>query len=136
MRKKALVIENDPTIRECIEVMYEAEGLDVITAPDGEHALELTRQHAPDLIVSDLYLARLSGIDIFEALRADPDTGGIPFMFITADARESVRERCLALGAEAFLLKPFTFDQLMDATHALLGDRSRPDADQPTRSRS
>ena len=122
MKKKALVIENDATIRECIEVMYEAEGLDVFSAADGQAALELSRQHALDLVVSDLYLAGLSGIDIFEQLRAHPDTQDVPFMFITADARDSVRRRCLALGAEAFLLKPFTFDQLMQTTWRLLGD--------------
>lgn len=120
MPKKALLIENDPTIRECIEVMYESEGLEVISASDGRTALALTREHTPDLIVSDLYLAGLNGIDIFEEIRADPQCGAIPFMFITADARDSVRRRCLDLGAEAFLLKPFTFDQLMETTWALL----------------
>ncbi len=122
MPKKALVIENDPTILECIEVMFEAEGLEVISARDGQAGLELSRRHAPDLVVSDLYMAGLSGIDIFEQLRQDPRTGGIPFMFITADAREAVREQCLALGADAFLLKPFTFEQFISTALALLKD--------------
>lgn len=120
---KALVIENDATILECISVMLEAEGLDVLEAKDGPSGLQLTRQHLPDLVVSDLYMGGMSGIDIFEQLRADPRTGVIPFMFITADARESVRERCLALGADAFLLKPFTFDEFIDTAKPLL---SRP----------
>ena len=118
--KKALIIENDAIIRECIAVMYEAEGLEVISAHDGETGLELTHAHRPDLVVSDLYMVGLSGIDIFERLRDDPRTGNIPFMFITADARAAVREQCLALGADAFLLKPFTYDELMDATRSLL----------------
>lgn len=54
--------------------------------------LELTHEHQPDLVVSDLYRVGFSGIDIFERLRADPRTGHIPFMFITADARAAVRE--------------------------------------------
>ncbi|MFQ5569566.1 MAG: response regulator [Rhodothermales bacterium] len=120
MRKKALIIENDPTIRECIEVMYEAEGLEVISASDGATGLELSRRHVPDLVVSDLYMVGCSGIDLFEQLREDPHTGDIPFLFITADARDAVREHCLALGADAFLLKPFTFDELMDVTRTLL----------------
>ena len=74
-KKKALIIENDAIIRECIEVMYEAEGLAVISARDGKTGLELTHAHQPDLVVSDLYLVGLSGIDIFERLRADPRTG-------------------------------------------------------------
>jgi len=119
-RKVALIIENDATIRECIEVMYEAEGLSVITAHDGETGLALSRQHVPDLVVSDLYMVGLSGIDIFEQLRGDPCTGDIPFMFITADARDTVRQQCMALGADAFLLKPFTFDELMSVTWSLL----------------
>ena len=118
--KKALVIENDAIIRECIQVMYESEGLEVISARDGETGLELTHEHQPDLVVSDLYMVGLSGIDIFERLRADPRTGHIPFMLITADARASVREECLGMGADAFLLKPFTYDELMRVTRSLL----------------
>lgn len=118
--KKALVIENDAIIRECIEVMYQSEGLDVISAHDGEAGIRLAREQQPDLIVSDLYMVGLSGIDIFKQLRADLHTVDIPFMFITADARDSVRQQCLALGANAFLLKPFTFDQLMKVTRSLL----------------
>ncbi len=119
-QKKALIIENDATLRECIEIMYEAEGLAVISARDGKTGLELTHEHQPDLVVSDLYRVRFSGIDIFERLRADPRTGHIPFMFITADARAAVREQCLALGADAFLLQPFTYDELMRVTRSLL----------------
>jgi CheY-like chemotaxis protein len=122
MKKKALVIENDPTILEFIEVMFEAEGVEVISALDGKDALELGSRHQPDLIVSDLYMAGLSGIDIFEQMRHDPRTGGIPFMFITADARDAVRRQCLDLGADAFLLKPFTFDQFMKTALPLLND--------------
>ena len=120
MAKKALVIENDATIRECVEVMLEAEGLDVISARAGEAGLDLARQHQPHLIICDLYLSALSGIDILEALRADPALQHIPFLFITADSRDSIRTRCMALGADGFLLKPFTFDQLLEATRALI----------------
>ena len=119
-RKKALIIENDEIIRECIQVMYESEGLEVISARDGQTGYELSLQHAPDLVVSDLYMVGLSGIDLFERLRADPRTGNIPFMFITADARAAVREECMALGADDFLLKPFTFEELMRKTRSLL----------------
>ena len=119
-QKKALIIENDATIRECIEIMYEAEGLAVISARDGKTGLELTYEDQADLVVSDLHRVGLSGIDLFERLRTDPRTGHIPFMFITADARVAVREPCLALGADAFLLKPFTYDELMHVTRSLL----------------
>ena len=118
--KKALIIENDAIIRECIQVMYESEGLEVVSARDGETGFELSLEHVPDLVVSDLYMVGLSGIDLFKRLRADQRTGNIPFMFITADARSAVREECLALGADAFLLKPFTFEELMRKTRSLL----------------
>ena len=118
--KKALIIENDAIIRECIQVMYESEGLEVVSARDGETGFELSLEHVPDLVVSDLYMVGLSGIDLFKRLRADQRTGNIPFMFITADARSAVREECLALGADAFLLKPFTFEELMRKTRLLL----------------
>ena len=118
--KKALIIENDAIIRECIQVMYESEGLEVVSARDGETGFELSLEHVPDLVVSDLYMVGLSGIDLFKRLRADQRTDNIPFMFITADARSAVREECLALGADAFLLKPFTFEELMRKTRSLL----------------
>ncbi len=118
--KTALIIENDAIIRECIQVMYESEGLEVISADDGQTGYELSLQHVPDLVVSDLYMVGLSGLDLFQRLRGDPRTDHIPFMFITADARASVREKCLALGADDFLLKPFTFDELIRKTRSLL----------------
>lgn len=122
MRKKALVIENDPTILEFIEIIFESEGLEVISARDGRLALDLGREHQPDLIVSDLYMSGVTGLDILEQVRTDPTTDAIPFMFITADARNAVRQQCLALGADAFLLKPFTFDQFMETALPLLND--------------
>ena len=122
--KKALIIENDAIIRECIQVMYESEGLEVVSARDGETGFELSLRHVPDLVVSDLYMVGLSGIDLFKRLRADRRTDDIPFMFITADARAAVREECLALGADEFLLKPFTFEELMHKTRLLLAKES------------
>ncbi len=122
MKKKALVVENDPTILEFIEVMFETEGLEVISVREPRSALELGRRHRPHVIVSDLYMAGLTGLDLFEQLRNDPATGDIPFVFITADAREAVRQQCLALGADAFLLKPFTFDQFMETVRPLLNE--------------
>lgn len=120
--KKALIIENDAIIRECIEVMLRSDGLEVISTHDGETGFALSVEHAPDLVVSDLYMHGLSGLDLFARLRADPRTDAIPFMFITADARTAVREQCLALGADAFLLKPFTFEELLRATRSLLAE--------------
>lgn len=120
--KKALIIENDAIIRECIEVMLRSDGLEVISTHDGETGFALSVEHTPDLVVSDLYMHGLSGLDLFARLRADPRTDAIPFMFITADARTAVREQCLALGADAFLLKPFTFEELLRATRSLLAE--------------
>ena len=120
--KKALVIENDPTILEFIEVMFETQGFEVLSARDGPAALELSRTEVPDLVVSDLYMGGMNGLDLYAKVRADPRLRQVPFMFITADARDSVRAACLAAGADAFLLKPFTFDQFIETALALIDE--------------
>jgi CheY-like chemotaxis protein len=102
--------------------MFETGGLEVIRATDGSAGLALARAHRPDLIVSDVHMPGLNGFEVLKRIRQDPQTAHIPCMVVTVDARDAVRRTCLALGADVFLEKPFTFDQLIGTARSLLAD--------------
>jgi len=85
---------------------------DVSTAQDGERALELARQSAPDLVLTDVMMPGLDGFGLLRALRADPTTETVPVIFISARAGEEMRVEGLQAGADDYLVKPFTANEL------------------------
>ena len=120
MDKKVLVIEDDEIILECIGVMLEAEGIEVLTTQSGRKGLELGHTEKPDLVVTDLHMPEVTGFDVLKGLKRNPETARVPFLVITADTSPSVKQRCEELGVDAFLLKPFGPDVLMDTVIKLL----------------
>jgi CheY-like chemotaxis protein len=96
-------------------------GYEVITAVDGPSALALAQERAPDIVVLDVMMPRMTGLEVVDALRADPRLAGLKVILLSARAREADRERGLAAGADAYLVKPFRFEDLDDAVVRLLG---------------
>lgn len=120
MGKRVLIIEDDEIILECIGVMLEAEGMEVLSTRSGQQGLELGRTEKPDLVVSDLHMPEVNGFDVLKGLKRNPETARVPFLVITADSSPSVKQRCEELGVDAFILKPFGPDLLMDTVKDLL----------------
>jgi class 3 adenylate cyclase/CheY-like chemotaxis protein len=115
-----LVVEDEAAIRSGLQTFLEFEQYTVFTAENGQQGLELARQHHPDLILSDVMMPVMDGYKLLEALRKDHTTHNVPFIFLTAkDDRESQRKGMIG-GADDYLTKPFTFDEVLSTIKARL----------------
>jgi len=110
-RPRLLVVDDDADIREALLLTLEPD-YDVRTAPDGRAALEIARVDPPDLVLMDLFMPRLDGLQALERLRADPATENIPVIFLSARADDAVKAKTLDLGAADYLQKPFSDREL------------------------
>jgi CheY-like chemotaxis protein len=107
MTPRVLVVDDSDAIRALIKVNLELEGYDVRAAADGLQALEVLGEWRPDVITLDVVMPRLDGFETLERLRGDPVTAGIPVVVVTGRAQAADRARGEALGADAYLSKPF-----------------------------
>jgi DNA-binding NarL/FixJ family response regulator len=110
-----VIIEDDPSYCSMMELILQMEGFDVRTSPDGQTGLALVREKRPDLILCDIMLPGMDGHSVLEALKGDNTLDDIPFIFVTALVeREQVRSG-MSAGADDYLPKPFSADELLAA---------------------
>jgi two-component system, OmpR family, phosphate regulon response regulator PhoB len=100
-----LVIEDDRFLRRACEVSLQQRGFVVKSATDGEVGLRMVRESIPDLILLDLLMPRVSGIEVLEQLRADPATAGIPVVILSNSSREEDKAHASRLGAVGYYVK-------------------------------
>ncbi len=117
---RILVVDDEPQNLELIEAMLTSSGYEVLLAGGGEEALRLARERKPDLIILDLMMPGMSGFEVCARVKTDPQTGGIPVLFVTALSQMSDKERALAAGGDDFLTKPFQRAELLTRVEALL----------------
>ncbi len=117
---KVLVIEDEESIRANLLRLLKAEGFDAVGAPDGRAGLEAVRSASPDLVLCDVAMPELDGHAVLAALRADPATAALPFIFLTARADRSDVRQGMTAGADDYLTKPFTRDEVLDAIRSRL----------------
>ena len=113
VRSKILVVDDEPEAVELVEFNLKQAGYDVLTAFDGAEALAKARTKTPSLIVLDLMLPEMSGLEVCQTLRRDPATARIPIIMLTARAAEIDRVLGLELGADDYLTKPFSPRELV-----------------------
>lgn len=118
--KKILVIEDEPTIRDLIADLLEAEDFISLCAQDGATGLKLAVEEQPDLILCDIMMPEMDGYSVLAALRQNLQTAALPFIFLTAKADKPDVRRGMVLGADDYITKPFGRDELLDAIHARL----------------
>ncbi|HEY9797206.1 MAG TPA: response regulator [Leptolyngbyaceae cyanobacterium] len=118
---KILVIEDEETVRENILELLDAEGFEALSAENGRIGLDLAQQQLPDLILCDVRMPELDGYGVLTALRSEAETATIPFMFLTAKAAKTDLIYGLELGANAYITKPFTLTELLDAIADQIG---------------
>lgn len=121
---KVLVVDDEPNIVLSIEFLMEQAGFDVISALDGEQALECVAANEPDVVLLDISLPGISGFDVLEALRSHTATVQLPVIMLTAHGREAEREKGFALGANAYITKPFSTQALVEKVQTLLGEET------------
>ena len=120
---KVLVVDDDPVIQRLLRVNFEMEGYEVIVASDGVDGLERARADHPDIVVLDIMMPRMSGLDVAKALKADPDTASIPVLLLSAKAQEADMRAGDESGADGYLTKPFDPLQLLQHVEELLARR-------------
>ena len=116
MARTILVVDDEPTLRETVVDALEAEGFTVIAAADGREALTRFRADRPDLVLLDLMLPELSGIEVCRIIRAE---SGVPIVMLTAKDSELDKVVCLELGADDYVTKPFSLRELSARIRAL-----------------
>ena len=117
---KILVVEDDESLRTLMEYNFGKEGFDIVTARDGEEALLRVEEVRPDLVILDWMLPNVSGIEVCRRLRSKPETQGLPVIMLTARAEESDRVRGLDTGADDYVVKPFSMEELVARIRAVL----------------
>lgn len=117
---KILVIEDEALLRAQIIKILTFENFDIIEAKNGLLGVKLAQQQIPDLVLCDVMMPELDGYGVLEALRQDPATETIPFIFTTAKASKDDRRQGMNLGADDYLTKPFTTEELLEAISARL----------------
>jgi signal transduction histidine kinase len=118
--KKILVIDDEEWLREMVKVVLDLRGFAVIEASDGSQGIELARQHLPDLVLCDVNMQQVNGYGTLAALRETPATAAIPFILMTGYADPAGMRQGMELGADDYLPKPFTAEQLCGAVEARL----------------
>ena len=117
---RVLLVEDDPVILRLLEVNFELEGFEVLSAHDGAEGIELARTQRPDLVISDIMMPNVSGIELVEALKGDGDTSGIPIILLSAKAQSADVKAGMEAGADDYVTKPFEPLELVDRVQALL----------------
>jgi len=118
--KKILVIDDDSAMLTLTVKALQARGFQTVTADDGVAGLEMAKKHLPDLIICDIQMPRLNGYETLAALRQDPVTGTIPFVFLSGLADRKQFREGMGLGADDYLTKPFSIQELMGAVNTRL----------------
>ena len=120
MSQQVLVVEDEPDIRELIVLHLVREGFRCRTATDGGEALREVRAAHPDLVVLDLMLPGMNGLEVCRRLRAEPATAGLPIIMLTAKTDEVDRVVGLEMGADDYVVKPFSPKELIARVRAVL----------------
>ncbi len=118
--KRILVIDDEAWLREMVNAVLTHKGFGVVEAENGSQGIEMAHQHLPDLILCDVNMQQLDGYKTLAALHEDPATAAIPFILMTGYADPAGMRQGMELGADDYLPKPFTAEQLCGAVEARL----------------
>jgi DNA-binding response OmpR family regulator len=125
--KKVLVVDDDRVIQQLLVVNLELEGYDVVTASDGEQAIERIGSAKPDLVLLDIMMPKYDGWEVCRQAKSNSKTKHIPIIFLSARAQDLDVRRGIDLGVAAYMTKPFDPLELMDVVRRVLaGERIMP----------
>jgi DNA-binding response OmpR family regulator len=122
MPRHALIVEDEENILLSLEFLLTQEGYAVTTARDGAAALQAVNKQTPDLVLLDVMLPLIDGFEVCRQMRANPALRNTRIIMVTARGRETEIKRGMALGADAYLTKPFSTRELMDIIRMLLAE--------------
>jgi DNA-binding response OmpR family regulator len=120
MTRRILIVDDEPNIVLSLEFLMQQSGFEVAVARDGEEALAQMAAFRPDLVLLDIMLPKLNGYEVCQKLRENPDWAGVKVVMLSAKGRELEVSKGLALGADAYVTKPFSTRELIDQVRRLL----------------
>jgi len=118
--KSVLIVDDEVSICLSLRHLMKREGYDVRVVHDGEAALDAVREAAPDLILLDVMIPKRDGYDVCQTIRKNPDWNDVRIVMVTAKGRDVEAEKGLALGANAYVTKPFSTRELAEKVRSLL----------------
>jgi DNA-binding response OmpR family regulator len=121
MGERILIADDEPNIVVSLEYLMKREGFEVAVASDGEAALKAVASLRPDLILLDIMLPKKDGFEVCQQIRANPEWRGVKVVMLTAKGRDTEVTKGLALGADAYVTKPFSTKDLVAQVRQLLG---------------
>lgn len=118
--KKILIVDDEPNIVMTLEYTFKKSNYDVFIARDGQEALDILKNNFPDLIILDIMMPMVDGFATLEQIRKDANLKHTKVMFLSAKNKESDVEKGLALGADAYLTKPFSIKKVVEQVEAIV----------------
>lgn len=120
MKKKMLLVEDNPATVDIVQTELEFLGYETMVADNGKKAVEMAATHLPDLIIMDISLPKMDGLEATAQIRKNPKTKTIPILAATARALPGDKEKCLQGGCDGYIAKPFTHRELGAAIKKLI----------------
>lgn len=125
MAQKILIADDEPNIVISLEFLMKREGFEVSVAVDGDEALRRVAELEPDLVLLDVMMPKKNGFEVCQEIRANPAWSETKIVMVSAKGRDTDVQKGLALGADAYVVKPFSTKELVAKVRSLLGlDRS------------
>lgn len=121
---KVLIADDEPHIRYLLELTIEeleADGVELLTADNGETALEIIRAEKPEIVFLDVMMPKMSGFDVCNAVKNDPDLSDIYIALLTAKGQEFDKQKGQDAGADIYMTKPFSPDDVLNKAREILG---------------
>ncbi len=122
MKKTALIVEDNALNLKLMRDLLEASGIETLQTKDGSRALEMVREHRPDIVLMDIQLPDVSGLDVTRKLKADPELRAIPIIAVTALTLRGDEERVLEAGCDAYISKPISVTNFLQEVRKFLGE--------------
>jgi DNA-binding response OmpR family regulator len=120
MSKKILIADDEQNIVISLEFLMKREGFEVSIANDGEEAVSMIRAQRPDLVLLDVMMPKKSGFEVCQEIKADPALQAVRILMLTAKGRDTEVTKGLALGADAYMTKPFSTKELVERVRSML----------------
>lgn len=120
-RKKILLVDDEAPLRALVSATLEASHYEFLQATNGKEGLEVARREKPELILLDVAMPEIDGFEVCRQLKADPETSGITIIILTALSQEANRRRGREVGADGYIVKPFSPTALLKKAQEILG---------------
>lgn len=120
MARKILTVDDSPTVRQLLKMTLTDAGYEVMEAADGREALSMVRQHQFDMLVTDLNMPQIDGIQLIEEVRKIPGNRFMPIIMLTTESHDGIRKKGKIAGASGWIVKPFKPEQVLGVVRMIM----------------